>query len=350
MKALKTKPELKITLARAAAQYQFLGITIFRMIARQTISWSVLMALVLTLHADAQSNWVDKSPHRSEFITVNGVRLHYLDWGGKGETMLFLHGIGDTAHIFDDFAPKFTNQFRVLGLTRRGHGESEKPDSGYDTATRVEDIRQFLDALKIPRAIVAGHSAAGNEVSLFAITHPDRAIKLVYFDAAFYIDGRLELLERYPPELFPTKADGESLDNWRRWYQRMNSGWSEAVEASARVNFTLADPEKRARAMSLLIENEARPDHPKIKSPALMITVINHGANAVKQLTGLSEQRRTEINDFLSECRQMKEKETDLFRKAIPNGRLVMLTNADHHCFIDREDEVLREMRKFLSK
>jgi pimeloyl-ACP methyl ester carboxylesterase len=82
--------------------------------------------------------------------------------------MLFLHGIGDTAHIFDLFAPKFTNQFRVLGLTRRGHGESEKPDSGYDTATRVEDIRQFLDALKIPRAIVAGHSAAGNEVSLFA--------------------------------------------------------------------------------------------------------------------------------------------------------------------------------------
>ena len=42
--------------------------------------------------------------------------------------------------------------------------------------------------------------------------------------------------------------------------------------------------------------------------------------------------------------------ERELFRKAIPNGRVVMLTNADHHCFIDREDEVLREMRTFLAK
>jgi len=320
------------------------------MMTQQTKLWRVLVTLVFSLPLAAQSDGPDKSPHKSEFITVNGVRLHYLDWGGKGETMLFLHGIGDTAHIFDDFAPKFTNQFRVLGLTRRGHGESEKPDSGYDTATRVEDIRQFLDALKIPRAIVAGHSAAGNEVSLFAITHPDRAIKLVYFDAALYIDVYLELLKRYPPELFPTKADGESLDNWRRWYQRMNSGWSEAVEASARVNFTLADPEKRARALSLMIENEARPDHTKIKSPALMITVINPGANAVKQLTGLTEQRRTEINDFLRECRKMKAKEIDLFRKAIPNGQVFTLTNADHHCFIDREADVVREMRSFLAK
>jgi pimeloyl-ACP methyl ester carboxylesterase len=38
------------------------------------------------------------------FITVNDVRLHYLDWGGKGETLLFLHGMGDTAHIYDKFA------------------------------------------------------------------------------------------------------------------------------------------------------------------------------------------------------------------------------------------------------
>jgi len=206
------------------------------------------MPMMIALPVGAQSNWTDKSPHKTGFITVNGVRLHYLDWGGKGETMLFLHGAGDTPHIDDDLALKFTNQFRVLGLTRRGHGQSEKPESGYDTATRVEDIRQFLDALNIRRGILVGHSAAGNEVSLFAITHPERATKLVYLDAAFYIDGHLELLKRYSPELFPSKADGESLDSWRRWYQRMNSGWSEAVEASARVNFTLADPEKRARA------------------------------------------------------------------------------------------------------
>jgi pimeloyl-ACP methyl ester carboxylesterase len=307
------------------------------------------MAVVVT----AQENWSDKSPHKSEFITVNGVRLHYLDWGGQGETMLFLHGIGDTPHIYDVFAPKFTNQFRVLGLARRGHGESEIPDSGYDTATRVEDIRQFLDALNVRRATLVGHSAAGNELSLFAITHPERATKLVYLDAAFYMDAQLELFERMLrelPELSPSAADNESLDSIRRWYKRMNQGWSDAWEATLRVNSTILNPEKRNRALTLMFQTEARPDHTRIKSPALMITVINPGAHAVKQLKALPEGRRKAIDDFLTEARQMKEKEIDLFRKAIPNGRVVMLTNADHHCFIDREDEVLREMRKFLSQ
>src|SRR6478672_11581031 len=121
------------------------------MIAPRTRIWSAMVPMMFVLFLAAQSNSTDKSSHQSRFITVNGVRLHYLDWGGQGDTMLFLHGIGDTPHGFDGFAPKFTNQFRVLGLTRRGHGESEVPDSGYDTATRVEDIRQFLDALKISR-------------------------------------------------------------------------------------------------------------------------------------------------------------------------------------------------------
>src|SRR4029077_964346 len=99
---------------------------------------------------------------------------------GKGDTMLFLHGLGDTPHSFDDLAPKFTNQYRVLGLTRRGHGQSEKPDTGCDTATLVEDIRQFLDALKIERVVLVGHSIAGDELTRFAGVYLDRIIKLVY--------------------------------------------------------------------------------------------------------------------------------------------------------------------------
>jgi len=162
----------------------------------QTKLWWVWAPLVFTLQIHAQSDWTDKSPHKSGFITANGVKLHYLNWGGKGDTMLFLHGIGDMAHTFDDFAPKFTNQFRVLGLTRRGHGESEVPDSGYDTATRVEDIRQFLDALNISRVVLVGFSAAGGEVTMFAGKHPDRTIKAVYLDAIFDVEGQVAMRRR----------------------------------------------------------------------------------------------------------------------------------------------------------
>ena len=149
------------------------------------ILWLV-MPMLIAISLGAQFDWIDKSPHKPGFLTVNKVKLHFLDWGGKGATLLFLHGMGDTAHIYDDLAPKFTNQFRVLGLTRRGHGESEIPETGYDTATLVEDIRQFLDALKIRRVVLAGYSFAGEELTRLVLVHLDRVIKLIYFDFPFH--------------------------------------------------------------------------------------------------------------------------------------------------------------------
>ena len=52
---------------------------------------------------------MDSSPHQSGLMNVNGIRLHYLDWGGSGPALLFLAGIGSNAHLFDGFAPRFTD-------------------------------------------------------------------------------------------------------------------------------------------------------------------------------------------------------------------------------------------------
>ena len=120
----------------------------------------VMFASVITVLGQLNSpadKWVDKSPHKSGFVTANGIKLHYLDWAGKGESLLFLAGTTNTAHVFDDIAPKFKDRFRVLALTRRGHGQSESPATGYDIPTLVEDIRQFLDARKIKRVSLVGH-------------------------------------------------------------------------------------------------------------------------------------------------------------------------------------------------
>ena len=275
------------------------------------------MVTAMMVAFDAQSTSTDKSPHKSEFITVNKVNLHYLDWGGKGETMLFLHGIGDTAHIFDDFAPKFTNQFRVLGLTRRGHGESEVTDSGYDTATRVEDIRRFLDALHISRVVLVGFSASGGEVTMFAGKHPERTIKAVYLDALIDADGQPALHRRVPPEL--RRAEDMALDS------------------------------KRSRALELMAAEEAHTDYKKIKSPVLAFAVVGLPTNTVEHFKSLPEPSRKVIEDFLRQRKAVKDKETERFRMELPRARLVMFTNANHACFIDREADVLREMRKFLS-
>src|SRR5215471_15657614 len=136
------------------------------------------------LSAQGGSPAVDNSPHTVGFVTANGVRLEYLDWGGSGDALLLLAGGGNDAHIFDTFASKFVDRWHVVGLSRRGFGASEKPATGYDTVTRVEDVRHFLDAIKIRRTHIAGHSLAGDEMTLFASMYPDRVSRLVYLDAA----------------------------------------------------------------------------------------------------------------------------------------------------------------------
>jgi pimeloyl-ACP methyl ester carboxylesterase len=143
---------------------------------------AAILAIIAIAHSPAAASPL---PPKAGFVQANGIRLQYLDWGGSGDPILFLPGFNDTAHVYDHFAPRFTDRFHVVGLTRRGVGESDKPKDGYDTSTRVEDIRQFLDAVGITRVILIGHSMAGDELTLFATRYPQRTVKLVYYDAAF---------------------------------------------------------------------------------------------------------------------------------------------------------------------
>jgi non-heme chloroperoxidase len=285
------------------------------------------------------------------------VKLHYLDWGGRKETLLLLHGLGDTAHIFDDLAPKFTNQFRVLGLTRRGHGQSEKPDAGYDTATLVDDIRLFLDALKVERVILVGHSLAGDELTRFAGNHPDRVVKLVYLDAAMDRAGLLEIMKQSSPDLAPSKTDLESLDSFRRWVSRM-SFWSEACEANLR-EMMIFSPDgkilreaKPGKVSRLLMQGtqDSHPDYSKIKSPALSIAVVGCSSKLSDVVKSLPDPARSKAEVYLSRVTQLRKQEIERFRKQISNGRVIELPNTDHHCFIHRENDVVREMREFLTQ
>ena len=71
-------------------------------------------------------DWVDPAPHKSGFVDANGIKMHYLDWGGDGPALILIHGFGDSPHIFDDLASAFCDEFRVIAYTRRGHGQRNR--------------------------------------------------------------------------------------------------------------------------------------------------------------------------------------------------------------------------------
>jgi len=120
------------------------------------------------------------------FVRVaDDVTLSYRDWGGEGPPIVLFTGLGNTAAIFDDLAPRLTNEHRVIGLTRRGFGNSTVAESGYDVATRVADDLAALQALGIGRALLVGHSIAGDELTGIVQARPELVAGLVYLDAAF---------------------------------------------------------------------------------------------------------------------------------------------------------------------
>ncbi len=68
-------------------------------------------------------------------ISTNGINLHYRDWGGSGRQVVLLHGLASSCHIWDLVAPQLAEDFAVIAVDQRGHGLSDKPDTGYDFAS-----------------------------------------------------------------------------------------------------------------------------------------------------------------------------------------------------------------------
>jgi non-heme chloroperoxidase len=151
-------------------------------------------------------------------VTVEpGVQLEVLDFGGSGEAMVLLTGIGDNAHVWDDFAYQFTDFFRVIGITRRGYGRSDQPDDGYDVRTRARDDIAVLDHFGIDKAVFVGHSIAFSELSQLGLAYPDRVDKLVYLDAL----DRSGLPREVPPGPPFTEDDFRSLRHYQAAVARL---------------------------------------------------------------------------------------------------------------------------------
>lgn len=119
----------------------------------------------------------------SKNITVNGVKLRYLDWGGVGRTPLVcLHGHTGQAHIWDEFAEAMKEDYRVLAVDQRGHGLSGWADDGYARDRFVEDLASFVDALGLDTFVLAGLSMGGWHSLLYTAENGSRVQRMVIVD------------------------------------------------------------------------------------------------------------------------------------------------------------------------
>src|SRR6185436_13626752 len=112
---------------------------------------------------------------QDRFVTVNGMRIHYLDWGGEEkQPLILLHGIGRIAHTFDHLATHFSPNYHVMAVDMRGHGDSGwDPQGAYLVEDYAKDIEGMAAQLRLRNIVIWGNSTGGRVAQVFAGLHPE---------------------------------------------------------------------------------------------------------------------------------------------------------------------------------
>lgn len=118
------------------------------------------------------------------FVTVDGLRIHYLDWGAPEKPpLVMLHGIGRVAHTFDHIAPHFASKYHVMAVDMRGHGDSAwDPKGAYLVEDYVKDIEGLAAQLRLRNIVIWGNSTGGRVAQVFAGLHPDLVAAIISED------------------------------------------------------------------------------------------------------------------------------------------------------------------------
>ena len=295
-----------------------------------------------------------------------GLRLQYLDWGGRGETLLFVPGGCDTGYVFSDIAPAFVDQFQVMSFTMRGCGGSEKPEDGYELAVQLEELAAFLDAVGAARATLAGHSSGGGKITAFAKRYPARVSRLIYFDTvySFVAPGLEEKLGAAIAERVggpPTGSEDRFRDSMRDWEL---GAWSDGMDANLRETFSRADDRtlrnRAAPGRHQAFASDMRAGRyfeTDISHPALMFFAMDLDRERTRRLP---EPARAKIMPLALKTDRRRRDQIARFQangehgivemEAMPAAwslRIVEMEATAHYCFVHRPNAVIREMQRF---
>ena len=129
--------------------------------------------------------------YTDEFIQVNGIKLHYQDWGNSDASpLLFIHGLTQQSHTFDVVAQRLRKKYHCLSIDLRGRGDSEwASKETYNVISYAEDVCQFLDALNIKKTHLVGTSLGGLIAMTLGTMQPERILSVVINDIGPVICG-----------------------------------------------------------------------------------------------------------------------------------------------------------------
>jgi pimeloyl-ACP methyl ester carboxylesterase len=275
------------------------------------------------------------------FITVEpGVQLEVLDWGGTGRAVVLLAGSGNTAHVFDDFAPKVARFAHVYGITRRGYGASSRPDAGYEDQRLADDVLAVIKELKLDRPILVGHSMAGGELTTLGNQHSNMLGGLVYLDALG------------DPRDWPGSDPA-----YMAIYNKLPPGTPERP-------LPFPESERRAARPPSFVNNavgqgQKKRDYSGIRVPVLAFfdfirmpepfpDMNEDERQAINEFKRYNPEEQKAVIAFILATKAFIDRWVANLKHSVPDARLVDTRGGRHYVFLTRESLVLNELRRFL--
>jgi len=305
----------------------------------------------------------------SQFVEVgDGVKVEVLDWGGMGQPVVLLAGSGNTAHVFEDFAPKLIEccHVHVYGITRRGFGLSSKPRRGYATPDLAEDDWLVIQALQLKRPIIIGHSVAGSEMTFIGQKLSSELAALVYLDAnADPLDWPWENLEY---RALITKAangvagpakrtatDNASVEAYRAYQERTGESPFPAEEIRNMYELNSDGSIGRDRTPPYVSDEigigSIAKDYHGIHIPVLaLVAVPLPPAEKWKKRSPKDEGERRDSDRSDAILMEYIHRWENNLKSADSLASVVELRGGHHYIFLSEEGEVLQEIKSFLLK
>jgi pimeloyl-ACP methyl ester carboxylesterase len=123
--------------------------------------------------------------NQSKYVDV-GIKLHTREWPGGKQPFVLLHGLASNSLTWQGVAARLNEAgHRVIAVDQRGHGLSDKPDTGYDFATITADLAQLITTLQLEYPILVGQSWGGNVLLEFGARYPDFSCGMAWIDGGF---------------------------------------------------------------------------------------------------------------------------------------------------------------------
>jgi pimeloyl-ACP methyl ester carboxylesterase len=275
--------------------------------------------------------------------------------------VVLLAGSGNTAHVFDEFAPKLSGFCHVYGITRRGYGLSGHPESGYGQQRLADDVLAVIDALKIASPVLVGHSMSGEELTTLGDEHSDRLGGLVYMDAAadptdFPASSAeyMQLFRNLPAPMRdhsgPSASDRSSFQAYREW--QIRSGEVPTPESELRMTHE-TNPDgsvgkytaSTAAIHKAVGDGALKRDYSQIRVPILAF----FPSKGTPKYQPKNTQESAAVQAFDDATAAYVNRWKRNMHSAPGGVRIVNLPGANHYLFISNEADVLKGLQTLIA-